>query len=104
MAQCQPGDLAVVIRAQFPSNRGKIVRVLRLQGVGDDLAMDAQWGVVWRVECSVPLKWVFGTRVYRRRVGSVPDSYLHPLRGPDEAGQAHALSHHPLQTALTNNT
>lgn len=78
--RCKPGDLAVVVNAQFRSNVGNIVRVIApdhgagfVQFVGE--------GRVWLVECHRPMTWATYGKRYRRRTGPVPDNRLQPIRG-----------------------
>lgn len=78
--RCRPGDLAVVIHAQFATNLGRIVRVVGF----DDRKGDLQFPVqipTWLVRCESPMTWRDPKKRYRRKQGPVPDAYLHPIRG-----------------------
>jgi hypothetical protein len=84
MPNCCPGDLAVVIRADFPCNLGKIVRVLAPDFGSGQIVFGKEFGVVWLVSGAHPMKWYCRGRYYRRRSGPVPDSNLQPIRGHPE--------------------
>ncbi len=81
MPKCCPGDLAVVIRADFPCNVGKVVHVLARDCGTGDIAFGKEFGVVWLVSSVSPMKWYCRGRYYRRRSGPVPDRNLQPIRG-----------------------
>ncbi len=92
MPKCCPGDLAVVIRADFPCNVGKVVRVLARDCGTGDIVFGKNFGVVWLVSSASPLKWYCRGRYYRRRNGPVPDSQLQPIRGQrGDIGRQRAL-------------
>lgn len=79
-SRCRAGDLAVVIRAHYSCNLGRIVRVLAPHdGMGDRVFHNA--GVVWLVECAQPMTWSIGKKRFRRKRGPAPDSCLKPIRG-----------------------
>ncbi len=84
MAKCCPGDLAVVIRADFPCNVGKVVRVIARDCGTGDIVFGKEFGVVWLVSGTSLMKWFCRGRYYRRRSGPVPDSQLQPIRGTPE--------------------
>ncbi|NPC56678.1 hypothetical protein [Caenimonas soli] len=77
---CRPGDLAVIIYAQNTSNLGLIVRVRRRDSGRGKLALkDA--GPLWTCECAQPMMWTMDDKVFLRKRGPVPDSYMRPIRG-----------------------
>jgi hypothetical protein len=76
---CRPGDLAIIVYAQNTSNLGLIVRVLRRDSGRGKLALkDA--GPLWTCECAQPMMWTLDDKVFLRKRGAVPDSYLRPIR------------------------
>lgn len=78
--RCKPGDLAVVIQAQFTTNLGRIVRIIGI----DDRKGDLRYPVAiptWVVRCDLPMTWYDNNKRYRRKQGPVPDAYLQPIRG-----------------------
>ena len=78
--RCKPGDLAIVIKANYPSNLGRIVRVVALsQGEGDLVYPKEQ--VTWLVTCQHPMTWYMKSKRYQRKKGPVPDAQLQPIRG-----------------------
>ena len=78
--RCKPGDLAIVIKANYPSNLGRIVRVVALsQGEGDLVYPKEQ--VTWLVTCQQPMTWYLKSKRYQRKKGPVPDAQLQPIRG-----------------------
>jgi hypothetical protein len=78
--RCKPGDLAIVIKANYPSNLGRIVRVVALsQGEGDLVYPKEQ--VTWLVTCQQPMTWYMKSKRYQRKKGPVPDAQLQPIRG-----------------------
>jgi hypothetical protein len=78
--RCRAGDLAVVIHAHYPSNIGRIVRVISPQDSKGDLVF-LNAGAVWLTESSQPMTWSVGKRRIRRKRGPIPDTYLQPIRG-----------------------
>lgn len=78
--KCKPGDLAVVVHAQCPSNLGKIVHVVALHDGTGAVSFTGQ-GHVWLVKCPTPLTWYMRGKRYRRKTGPVPDNRLQPIRG-----------------------
>ena len=82
---CKPGDLAFIIRSDFPENIGLIVRVVSWGGMlrhrsGGALSL-------WNVEAQgSPLrgKWLSSGVVSSERVSLVPDQDLRPIRPEPE--------------------
>lgn len=87
MPKCQPGDLAVVVQADFHYNLGKIVHVVALDDGKGDIAYRKGAGVVWQVQCPTQMKWRQQGRTYLRNAGPVPDSKLQPIRGQSRLRQ-----------------
>lgn len=96
--RCRPGDLAVVIQAQFPSNLGRIVKVIEPHNAVGDLRYPASIGTAWLVESDRPLTWMLRGKRYRRKRGPVLDLLLQPIRGRgvDAAGETDRM---PLEAA-----
>lgn len=66
MTNCKVGDLAVIVRAIYPENIGKIVEVVRIGVKGDrSPAVGMPGGVVFRGD-----KWAPGTTWWIRSKGS----------------------------------
>jgi hypothetical protein len=81
--RCRPGDLAIVIQAEFATNLGRIVRVIGVDDRKGDLLYPIQTPT-WMVRCEGPMTWRSNSKRYRRKQGPVPDAYLQPIRGnPD---------------------
>ena len=78
--RCSPGDLAIVIQAQFATNLGRIVRVIGVDDRNGDLQFPVQTPT-WVVCCDLPMTWRSNNKRYRRKQGPVPDAYLQPIRG-----------------------
>ena len=78
--RCRPGDLAIVIQAQFATNLGRIVQVIGVDDRKGDLLFPMQTPT-WVVRCELPMTWRSHGRRYRRKQGPVPDEYLQPIRG-----------------------
>lgn len=78
--RCKPGDLAIVIKATFPSNLGRIVRVVALSQGDGDLVYPADQ-VTWLVTCAQPMTWYKKKKRFQRKKGPVPDMQLQPIRG-----------------------
>lgn len=78
--RCRPGDLAIVIQAEFATNLGRIVRIIGADDRKGDILFPAQTPT-WLVRCELPMTWHNDNRRYRRRQGPVPDAYLQPIRG-----------------------
>ncbi len=83
--RCKPGDLAIVVRAEFATNLGRIVRIIGVDDREGDLLLQAQTPA-WVVRCEVPMTWRSKSKRYRRKQGPVPDAYMQPIRG-NPAGQ-----------------
>lgn len=76
---CKPGDLAFIVRSDFPENIGRIVRVIKL--INDD---PPRWHVV--LEGS-PAKAYYKTPPHERvpaTEGQICDSNLRPIRPEPE--------------------
>ena len=78
--RCRPGDLAIVIQAEFATNLGRIVQVIEIDDRKGDLQFPLQTPT-WVVHCKSPMTWRDHKKRYRRKQGPVPDAYLHPIRG-----------------------
>jgi len=78
--RCRPGDLAIVIQAQFATNLGRIVQVIGVDDRSGDLLFPMQTPT-WVVRCDQPMTWRFKHKRHRRKQGPVPDAYLQPIRG-----------------------
>lgn len=76
--RCQPGDLALVIRAEHLHNIGLIVRVLQPYP-GGDIELPGK-DFVWEVDCRQLQMWMMNGRILWRHRGPVPDAYLLPIR------------------------
>jgi len=78
--RCKPGDLAIVVKAKYSSNLGRVVRVVRQsQGEGDLVYPSRE--PAWWVDSSHRLTWYKGKKRYQRKKGPVPDAQLQPIRG-----------------------
>ena len=80
--RCQPGDMALVIRAEHLHNIGLIVRVLRPYS-GGDIDLPGK-GFLWEVDCRQLQMWTLHGQVLWRHRGPVPDDYLLPIRGEND--------------------
>jgi hypothetical protein len=72
--------LAVIVVADYKTNLGRIVRVIK----ADDGTGDIDFGcreIVWFVESAQSLTWTVGKKRYRRKYGPAPDCQLQPIRG-----------------------
>jgi len=78
--RCKAGDLAVVVRADYESNLGRIVQVIA-QDVGASFVKFEGRGSVWWVTCPSLMTWSMGGKSFSRRSGPVPDECLMPIRG-----------------------
>ena len=78
--RCRPGDLAIVIQAEFACNLGRIVRIIGVDDRNGDLIFPLHTPT-WVVRCELPLTWRDNIKRYRRKQGPVPDAYLQPIRG-----------------------
>jgi hypothetical protein len=87
MPKCSVGDLAVVINAHNPTNLGRLVRVIRLQENDDSIRLRAEEGVIWFVRLVGGGRMTWSqkqgdrTKIWKRRSGPAPDSFLQPLKG-----------------------
>lgn len=77
--RCQPGDIALVIRAEHLHNIGLIVRVMHPYE-GGEIALSGK-GFLWEVDCRQLQMWMMNGKLLWRHRGPVPDEYLLPLRG-----------------------
>ena len=80
--RCKKGDLAIVVSANYEENIGSIVTVISMVSTNGFLNMQNQ-GPLWLVSCQHNMKWTFNTKVFRKKVGPVPDCFLQPVRGID---------------------
>ena len=78
--RCRPGDLAVLVVADYNINLGRIVRVIAPHDGTGDLRFYGV-GHVWLVECAQPMTWTVGKKRYRRKCGPAPDCRLQSIRG-----------------------
>jgi hypothetical protein len=78
--RCRPGDLAIVIQAQFPTNMGRIVRIIGVDDRKGDLLFPLQTPT-WEVRCKLPMTWRSNNKRFRRKQGPVPDACLQPIHG-----------------------
>ncbi len=78
---CKVGDLAVVVKADNPTNLGIIVRVVELHDGNGFLAYPSSFGTVWLCEGRSPMTWHFRGRWIVALKGPIPDSQLQPIRG-----------------------
>jgi len=78
--RCRPGDLAIVIQAQFPTNMGRIVRIIGVDDRKGDLLFPLQTPT-WEVRCELPMTWRSNNKRFRRKQGPEPDACLQPIRG-----------------------
>lgn len=81
---CQPGDLAFVIRAANPENLMRIVEVLKSYDPADSgIVMTTESRQVWLCESlGSPLIWgdLAGTNFIRAMAGPIADECLWPIR------------------------
>ena len=78
--KCEQGDLAVVVSAVYKMNIGLIVRVIELHDGKGSLTFKGI-GPIWLVSCSRRMKWTLHNKIYRRKIGPVPEYLLQPIRG-----------------------
>lgn len=98
--RCRPGDLAIVVSATYRQNLGLIVTIIRADTGDSFLQFSTNAGPVWICECSMPMKWTWKKKLFRRKCGPVPDSQLQPLRGfpvPDKNSGAATLRQTELE-------
>lgn len=87
--RCKPGELAIIIRADYPCNLGKIVRIVQQHDGSGEINFFNR-GVVWWVTCPSRMKWSIGSKTFRRHAGPAPDDQLLPIRGQqDEKAAQH---------------
>ena len=91
--RCQPGDMALVIKAEHLHNIGLIVRVMQPYA-GGDIDLPGK-GFLWEVDCHQLQMWVMNRQVLWRHRGPVPDEYLLPLRD-DRADRSTRQTGHPV--------
>lgn len=84
--RCQPGDLALVIRAEHLHNIGLIVRVVKPYCTGD-IELTGK-GFLWEVDCRQLQMWMVNGKIHWRHCGPVPDEYLLPIRGNQPGTEA----------------
>ena len=77
---CRPGDLAITVEAFNPINIGSIVRVLHKHHNQSALSVEPD-DFLWYVEAAHYLTYSKGEKVFRRKRGAAPDSYLRAIRG-----------------------
>lgn len=96
--RCQPGDLALVIRAEHLHNIGLIVRVMHPYP-GGDIALAGK-GFLWEVDCRQLQMWTMNGKLLWRHRGPVPDDYLLPLRsGPGDRATLQQAKQRPALPA-----
>ena len=78
--RCKPGDLAVVVSAELRCNVGLIVRIIAPHDGAGAVRFTDQ-GYVWLVAAPRRMTWYMHGKVYRRKIGPVPDNRLQPIRG-----------------------
>jgi hypothetical protein len=89
--RCKPGDLAVVVRAKYPVNLGRIVRVIR-RDQGSGILFYAKDTPAWLAVSARPLTWYVDGKRILRKSGPVPDAQLQPIRGlPPGSDMAESL-------------
>jgi hypothetical protein len=88
-AKCKVGDLAIVVRADYACNLGKIVRIAGLHDGSGDLVFTNR-GTVWWVTCPSRMKWSLDGKVFRRVAGPAPDDQLLPIRGNEQKAKEEA--------------
>jgi hypothetical protein len=108
--RCRPGDLAIVIQAQFPTNMGRIVRIIGVDDRKGDLLFPVQTPT-WEVRCELPMTWRSKNKRFRRKQGPVPDACLQPIRGnfigkdiADGLLSLGAISIHRTSTSVSGNS
>ena len=92
---CQPGDLAIIIKADIKANIGKIVTCVTNIGTPADLDAKYPRGKnLWLIDSQVEWKNAFGTTVV---YPYVPDECLKPLRYTDDADEHDVLVNQKVQ-------
>lgn len=107
--RCKPGDLAIVVHADYPANLGRIVQVIA-PDVGASFVRFHERGTIWWVTCPSRMTWSMGNQVFQRRAGPVPDDCLLPIRDlPDQdatdddlENHQPAIDHDLIEEALTS--
>ena len=82
---CKPGDLAFIIRSDFPENIGRIVRVVKYAGVATFRRAGTLY--LWVVEAQgSPLrgKWLNSGVISSEFTSLAPDADLRPIRPEPE--------------------
>ena len=75
---CKPGDLAVIVRSDFPASIGCLCLVLK----SNEIDHEGMW--CWAVRASNKIEWEYGFKtVVLNRHGFVPDAWLRPIRDND---------------------
>ena len=77
---CKPGDLAVIIKTDYPVNLGKIVQCL--EHVIDFEGEDA-WVCVTSGSPCFGIDWTTNEERFDR-ITECPDAWLRPIRGNEE--------------------
>ena len=80
MRNCKPGDLAVVIESNNPTNIGSIVRVIGKHRNQKALVVTPN-AFLWSVVSAHPMTYDHNGRLIHRKKGATPDSYLQPIHG-----------------------
>ena len=80
MRNCKPGDLAVVIESNNPTNIGSIVRVIGKHRNQKALVVTPN-AFLWSVVSAHPMTYDYNGRLIYRKKGAAPDSYLQPIHG-----------------------
>jgi len=80
MRNCKPGDLAVVIESNNPTNIGSIVRVIGKHRNQKALVVTPN-AFLWSVVSAHPMTYDHNGRLIHRKKGAAPDSYLQPIHG-----------------------
>jgi hypothetical protein len=80
---CKAGDLAITVKCEIPENLGRIVRVLRSNGIEhwSEHGPLHTWEVQTLSEADT-LTYVIKGRLCFKSTGPVPDAFLRPLHPP----------------------
>lgn len=89
-ANCKVGDLAIVIRADYACNLGRIVRIVKLHDGSGEINFTNR-GTIWWVTCPSRMKWTLGSKIFRRQTGPAPDDQLRPIRGNEQKAKEAAM-------------
>ena len=91
---CRLGDLAVTVKAAFPENLGRIVRIVGSHGHGKWWGFDAPTHL-WEIEVIKGARIIYeydnGSRKAHTR-GLAPDAYLKPIAPVKAASKGLAIS------------